>query len=155
MSGITENRSDKRAIELFIEETLIKTWGIPRECIKVTKTPADITVTEKDGKITYYEIKSTTKDNKYFGAATITEWRAALEHPDNYYFVVIVEKEKNEDCRAAIYKPKDFIRFATIPPFKVNFNIDLSDATKVMKHKTAKECTFEKLEKMIEFYDKL
>ncbi len=106
MSGITENRSDKRAINLFIEETLIKTWGIPRECIKVTKTPADITVTEKDGKITYYEIKSTTKDNKYFGAATITERRAALEHPDNYYFVVIVEKEKTKIAEPPYINPK-------------------------------------------------
>ena len=152
---ITQNRSDSRAIELFINKTLVESWGIPRECIEPIKAPADIKVTGKDGEITYYEIKSTTKDDKYFGAATITEWRAALEHPDNYYFVVIVEKEKDEDCVAAIYKPKDFIKFATIPPFKVNFNIDLSDATKVMNHKTAKVCTFEKLKQMIEFYEKL
>ena len=154
MPGITENRSDDRAKGAFISKYLIGKMGYSIDDIGIIQAPADIKVT-KGGKTTYYEIKSTIQEEKYFGAATITEWRAALEHPDNYYFVVVIEKEKLEDFNFLIFTPDEFLEYSTIPPFKVYFNINLTDLNKKTNHKTAIGATRENLRKLIEYYDSI
>ena len=93
---------------------------------KVVRSPADI-VAEKDGAIWYFEIKMTRHKDRYFGAATLTEWRQALKDPKHFRFVVAIED--NGSFEFIEYTPSQFMRFSSVPPFKVNFNIDFNKTT--------------------------
>ena len=57
-----------------------------------------------------------------FGAATLTEWAAAIANPRRYLFVLAIEKEE-EGYDFYVISPKDFMKYTYIPPFKVDFNI--------------------------------
>ena len=149
----TTNRSDERAKEYFIEY-LVTHKNFSIDDIEVRKTPADI-VAKKNGETYYYEIKSTVKDKVYFGAATISEWRAALNENLNYFFVVIKEEEEFEDFKMGIFTPEEFLEYSTIPPFKVNFHIDMDDLDNKPKHKTAVKASKKVLKDLINAYDSL
>lgn len=98
---------------------------------KIVKAPADIKA-EKDGQTWYFEIKKTTHTDKYFGAATMTEWKQALEDPNHYRFVIAIELGEDKwDFKE--YTPAEFMEYSTIPPFKVYFNIDFSNNGKKLK----------------------
>ena len=96
---------------------------------RVTGSPADITA-EKDGATWYFEIKMTRHTDRYFGAATQTEWRQAFKDPDHFRFVVIIADETDENFQFIEYTPAEFMEFSTIPPFKVYFNIDFTGKSK-------------------------
>lgn len=67
---MVNQKSDVPAKTAFIAELLSRGYSNAR----VTKRPADITA-EKDGETYFFEIKSTSAEKSYFGAATLTEWR--------------------------------------------------------------------------------
>ena len=96
---------------------------------RIVSSPTDIIAT-KDGVMWYFEIKMTRKTSSYFGAATQTEWRQAFKDPSHFRFVVIIADQTDENFRFIEYTPEEFMRFSTIPPFKVYFNIDFTGKTK-------------------------
>lgn len=91
---------------------------------EVTKAPADITG-KKNGKTYYFEIKFTRQEEAYFGAATLTEWEAALENENRFIFVVAFQR--NDAWEFHEYTPEEFMGFSTIPPFKIFFNVRVGD----------------------------
>jgi len=87
--------------------------------------PADI-MASKDGVVWYYEIKLTDHDDKCFGAATLTEWEQAFKTPETFRFVIAIRKgDGSFDFR--IFTPEEFMKYSTVPPFKIFFNIDLKE----------------------------
>jgi len=120
--------------------------------VHITANPADITA-EKQGKIYYFEIKMTKQTNSYFGAATMTEWKEAIRNPDTFKFVIAKTDENEEDFEFIEFTPNEFLKYSTIPPFKVYFNIDLNDNKKVSKRNKALQATKEILEEFISFFE--
>jgi len=95
----------------------------------VTGAPADITAT-KDGETWYFEIKMTRHEDRYFGAATLTEWRQAFRDPMHFRFVVAISDDTDSVFKFIEYTPDEFMSFSTIPPFKIFFNIDFAGKPK-------------------------
>lgn len=120
------NKSDVKAKAAFVNELLLRGFDDAR----VTASPADI-VAQKDGTTWFFEIKKTSHKDKYFGAATLTEWVQALKDPDHFRFVVAIED--GSDFTFIEYTPDEFMEFSTIPPFKVYFNIDFSSKNKIAR----------------------
>lgn len=114
------NKSDIRAKEAF-RQHLLKNQGF--DTAEIVSAPADI-VAVKDNETWYFEIKKTTK-RKYFGAATETEWKQAFSDPDHYRFIVALTDENEESYKWFEYTPMELLQVSTIPPFKINFNINL------------------------------
>jgi len=116
--------SDKAAVDSF------KRWLADKGYTNIERGDgADISA-QKDGKTFFFEIKKTSKDgngnNKYyFGAATLTEWKTAIENKGNYYFVIAIETKKKHSSPFDFYmiSPQELLRYSVIPPFKVDFNI--------------------------------
>ncbi|MEI6650241.1 MAG: DUF3883 domain-containing protein [Candidatus Moraniibacteriota bacterium] len=143
-----KNKSDKLAKEAFVLYLVKEGYSD----IKIVKAPADI-VAFKDSVKYYFEIKKTAAENEYFGAATLTEWRAAYSNPDTYFFVICVEKGQTFDF--ILYSPEEFEKFSTIPPFKIFFNVPLKGSDKassIRKNKSAIRLSKEKLNKLDEIY---
>lgn len=122
--------------------------------IKITKRPADITAKDKCGVPYYFEIKSTEKEDKYFGAATLTEWEAAIADEGHYFFVVAIRRDDTWIFHK--YTPQEFMQFSSIPPFKVNFNIPVGEnkATETSKGRTRIQMNKKRLEEMTNLYNK-
>ena len=114
-------KSDVDAKEAYSE--YLKSQGY--KIIKIIASPADISAT-KDGEIFYFEIKKTSREDVYFGAATLTEWVAALRNKQKYLFVVAKSLENNQ-WEFTEYTPDEFIKYSTIPPFKIFFSVPLSE----------------------------
>lgn len=87
---------------------------------RVTASPADVTATMADRDY-FFEIKYTRQGTNYFGAATLTEWQAALDNEDSFMFVVALERDGRWVFHE--YSPSEFMRFSYIPPFKVFFQV--------------------------------
>lgn len=137
-------KSDFLAKKAVIKELEIRGYT---ECKTISK-PADIIGYLNDERY-YFEVKMTRKKEKYFGAATLTEWEQAIKDPKHFYFVVVIQN--NEIIEKIIfYKPEEFIKISSIPPFKVYFNLDLN---KGIKDKN--KITFEQLKNMIDFYHEI
>lgn len=117
------NKSDVKAKAAFVNELLSRGF----DDAKIVASPADI-VAQKDGQTWYFEIKKTSHKDKYFGAATLTEWVQALKDPGHFRFVVAIED--GDDFSFIEYSPAEFMEFSTIPPFKVYFNIDFTGTTR-------------------------
>ena len=95
------------------------------ENAKVISTPCDISA-EKNGEKWYFEIKMTNKNDVYFGAATMTEWEQAFKTPNYFRFVIAIKNKELEGGFTFLQlTPQEMIKYSTIPPFKVYFNIDL------------------------------
>jgi len=120
--------------------------------VRITASPADITA-EKDEKKYYFEIKMTKQANSYFGAATMTEWKEAIRNPDTFKFVIAKTDDNEENFEFIEFTPDEFLKYSTIPPFKVYFNIDLNDNYKVSKRNKALQATKEILEEFISFFE--
>ena len=118
--NIMSNKSDIRAKEAF-RQHLVENQGY--DTAEIVSAPADIK-SVKDNETWYFEIKKTTK-RKYFGAATETEWKQAFADPDHYRFVVALTDENEEHFEWFVYTPMELLQVSTIPPFKINFNINL------------------------------
>lgn len=119
MAKRKNSKSDNEAVAWYSD--LLKDDGYQIE--KIGNSEADI-IAKKDNEQFFFEIKMTKAKVTYFGAATLTEWTKALEHPDNYLFVII--KEENGDFEVVEeFTPRDFMEYSSIPPFKVNFHIKL------------------------------
>lgn len=113
------NKSDVKAKAAFVNELLSRGF----DDAKVVASPADI-IAQKNGTTWFFEIKKTSHKDKYFGAATLTEWVQALKDPDHFRFVVAIED--GDEFTFIEYTPDEFMEFSTIPPFKVYFNIDFT-----------------------------
>ena len=131
----------------FVEE--LRQRGF--EDAKVVSAPADI-VAEKDGKTWYFEIKKTTHDDKYFGAATLTEWVQAVKDPEHFRFVVAISKDGDRTFDFIEYTPEEFMEFSTVPPFKFYFNIDFSGKKKAKRGGNALNVTKELVERLRDVY---
>lgn len=102
--------------------------------VKIIKVPADIK-SEYNGKIFYWEVKWTgNKDMKYFGAATLTEWEAALNE-ENFSFVIAYKP--NNDWVFHEYTPDEFIKYShgTICPPQIKFKISVGKCGNLMNYR--------------------
>jgi hypothetical protein len=113
--GEENKKSDVAAKQAFIEE--LRHRGI---AARVTASPADVTAMV-DGQPNYFEVKYTRRTDNYFGAATLTEWEAAIAHEGRFWFVVAFQRDGKWVFHE--YSPDEFMGFSSIPPFKVCFQI--------------------------------
>jgi hypothetical protein len=141
-------KSDVPAKRAFIEHLML-VRGFDEA--RVTGKPADVTA-RKDGQTFYFEIKFTAQRDKYFGAATLTEWEAALTHEENYRFVIATMIGSGWDFRE--YTPLEFMRFSYIPPFKIFFNIPVNDFSSTASKLSSKRVhlTKERMSEMVSVY---
>lgn len=116
-------KSDLDAKNAFCTE--LETRGFVTE---IKKAPADIRAL-KDGQEWFFEIKKTTQDKSYFGAATSTEWEQAFKDPAHYRFVICQELPDKTFSFTEL-TPAQMMEFSTIPPFKIFFNIPLIGRSK-------------------------
>jgi hypothetical protein len=121
---------------------------------KVTRSPADITA-RRGRDIFYFEIKFTSQPKQYFGAATLTEWQAALTHGEHYKFVVAAKRSSGWIFHE--YTPVEFMAFSYVLPFKVFFNIPVSaeKATSTSSGPRRVRLTKECLAQMVNLYSSL
>jgi len=120
--------------------------------VRIVKSPSDI-IAEKDGKDYYFEIKMTKQKNKYFGAATLTEWAQAYATPNNYTFVVVQTDDLEENFIFTEYTPEEFMKHSTIPPFKIFFNVKLNGDTPKRKTRSAVQLNIVTMDLLINLYD--
>ena len=144
-------KSDVDAKEAYSE--YLKTQGYKN--IKIIASPADISAT-KDNETFYFEIKKTSRDDVYFGAATLTEWGEALRNKQKYLFVVAKSLENNQ-WEFIEYTPDEFIKYSTIPPFKIFFYVPLNEKEKKKKRKniSAVKASEDKINKLESVYKEL
>jgi Holliday junction resolvase len=148
MSEIVLNvKSDAEAKQAFIKELLRRGF----DEAKITSSPADITA-RRGSEVFYFEIKYTTKDSLYFGAATLTEWEAALRNEDRYRFVVALKRDGFWTFHE--YTPEEFMAFSSVPPFKVYFNIAVGQgkATRASRKVKRVQLTRERIMEMVELF---
>lgn len=144
---MANNKSDVNAKIAFVKHLQGRGFDA-----SVVSKPADIMAT-KDGQTWYYEIKMTKRTDVYFGAATLTEWRQAVTDPNHFRFVVAKTNEEETEFEFLEYTPEEFMRFSTIPPFKIFFNIYFDGSAR--KTRTATRLTRENLKLMSECFDTL
>ena len=144
---MANKKSDVKAKKEFVK--LLRNKGFEAS---VVSKPADIMAT-KDGQTWYFEIKMTKRTDVYFGAATLTEWKQAIADPDHFRFVVAKTNEEESEFEFLEYTPEEFMKFSTIPPFKVYFNINFDGSER--KTRNAKKLTQENLELMSECFDRI
>jgi hypothetical protein len=140
-------KSDVEAKNAFTRELT----GRGFESVRVTRQPADITAA-RGGEIYYFEVKYTGRIDSYFGAATLTEWEAALRHEDRYWFVVASKRDGRWMFHE--YTPAEFMEFSTIPPFKAYFNVDvnLERDTRTRGATKSIRLTRQRLQKMVDLF---
>lgn len=126
----SNKKSDVKTKAAYVE--YLKSNGYSKP--KVIASPADITA-EKNGNTWYFEIKKTSQEINYFGAATLTEWIQALKDPDHFRFVIARESTE-ETFDFFEYTPSEFMEVSAIPPFKVFFNIDFRKTTQTSPRKS-------------------
>jgi hypothetical protein len=142
-------KSDVKAKEAFRDE--LRRRGF--ETAKITAAPADITAT-KGGETYYFEVKFTKANGKYFGAATLTEWEAALQYEERFRFVVAFLRD--EEWVFHEYAPAEFMQMSYIPPFKIYFNVGVA-ADKVVRSRegsSAVSLTKKRLSAMSELFQR-
>jgi len=123
---VAENlKSDVAAKEAFPHEPLRRGFDAAR----ITGSPADITAT-KGGETFYFEVKFTRQGASYFGAATLTEWDAALKSEERFTFVVAFLRDDGWAFHE--YTPDEFMQMSYIPPFKIFFNVPVGGDRVVM-----------------------
>lgn len=120
MTNIKSDLDAKTAFCKYLEDKGFTT--------EIRQAPADIRAV-KDGQEWFFEIKKTSQDKDYFGAATSTEWEQAFKDPDHYRFV-IARKRSDDSFQFTELTPEQLMEYSTIPPFKVFFNIPLNGEKK-------------------------
>jgi hypothetical protein len=83
----------------------------------------------------------------------MTEWKEAIRNPDTFKFVIAKTDDKENDFEFKEFTPDEFIKYSTIPPFKVYFNIDLNNYKKISKRNKALQATKGILEEFISFFE--
>ena len=139
------SKSDKEAVlayKQYLEDKGFKN-------VRRIKAPADLEA-YKDGDDTpyYFEVKMTLKqeNEKYFGAATETEWAQAIRDPDHYRFVLVRDHDDRQNFSFKEFALDDFRKYCSIPPFKIYCNIDLNQVSFAeYKYKNEKNSKDEKL----------
>lgn len=122
------------ALESAAIESIKKVLEGKFETIERNGAKSDLKAVNENGEVFYYEIKSTRK-NPYFGSASFSEWKLALENPESYFFIVAYF---NDGCFDFFqFSPKEFLSYSTIPPIKVYFNLDIDNPQKKKKPRTA------------------
>jgi hypothetical protein len=148
---VSNQKSDIAAKKAFSEELMQRGY----ENVRITSPPTDITA-ELNGVKFYFEIKKTAATKKYFGAATLTEWRVAYQNPSTFFFVVC--KEQGNRFRFTQYSPREFEKFSTIPPFKIFFDIPVDADEKAVfsrQGRTAIPMTKERFDELDRVYSNL
>ena len=151
MAKNVTKKSDVEAKEAFCNELINKGYSYP----KITAKPSDIIAYKNDEKY-YFEIKFTNQNENYFGAATLTEWKAAIENPNFYTFVIA--RKINSNWNFEYLSPKELLKYSTIPPAKIYFNLplDIEKRKKLdIKRKKAIVATKERIEYLIKTFDEL
>jgi Domain of unknown function (DUF3883) len=100
---------------------------------RIIGSPADIKAF-KDGHTWYFEVKYTAKQDVYFGAATLTEWMAAVANPTHFRFIVAY-RTKGEWLFDE-YTPDEFMAYSSIPPFKVYFSVPIGKPLQIPLSRT-------------------
>ncbi|MDO8546906.1 MAG: DUF3883 domain-containing protein [Nitrospirales bacterium] len=146
---VVNSKSDIDAKAAFIEELL----GRGFDEALVTRSPADIKA-RRGGDVFYFEIKYTAQDSSYFGAATLTEWEAALAHEERYCFVVATKRDGAWTFHE--YTPSEFMEFSYIPPFKIFFNVAVGQEKAINARRGTKrvQLTRERVMQMLELYNR-
>ena len=118
--------------------------------IRITRTPCDIRAVRR-GRIHRFEIKYTNQRERYFGAATLTEWEAALDSPNFFWFVIATHL--GGEWKFDEYTPAQFMALSYIPPFKIFFNVPVKrNPNGIPRTKTAITLTRARLEQMSVLY---
>jgi hypothetical protein len=149
---MANKKSDVKAKRAYVE--ILKSKGFDAA---VMGSPADIKAT-LNGEAWYFEIKMTKREDVYFGAATLTEWRQALADPTHFRFVVAITNEEESEFQFIEYTPEEFMKYSTIPPFKVYFNINLTGKERRKRESrksSSKKMTEDNFEKMNRCYAEL
>ena len=121
--------------------------------VEITSKPADLTAYRGKRKF-YFELKFTSQVERYFGAATLTEWREAARAPSSYRFVVAMRKGRKWCFEE--YTPKEFMSFSYIPPFKIFFNLQVTTRdTAARVRSRAIALTTGRLRQLLAVYDTL
>ena len=144
---MANKKSDVKAKKEFVK--LLNSRGF--EAYIVSK-PADI-VAKKDGQTWFFEIKMTKRTDVYFGAATLTEWKQAIADSEHFRFVVAKTNEEESEFEFLEYTPEEFMKFSTIPPFKVYFNIYFDRSERETRKAT--KLTQDNLEVMSECFERI
>jgi hypothetical protein len=140
-------KSDVDAKSAFIEVLLRRGYDEAR----ITDSPADITA-HRGGEIHYFEIKYTAQNGHYFGAATRTEWKAAMDHEERFWFVVAMKHDGVWVFHE--YTPTEFMEFSYIPPFKISFNVAISTEKAEQGRRGTKrvQLTRDRIQQMVGLY---
>ena len=144
---MANKKSDVKAKTEFVKRLQEKGFQA-----SVVSKPADIIAT-KDGQTWYFEIKMTKRTDTYFGAATLTEWKQAVVDPEHFRFVVAKTDDAESEFEFLEYTPEEFMKFSTIPPFKIFFSINFDGRER--KTREATNLTVENLEIMSECFDQI
>jgi hypothetical protein len=144
------HKSDKKAKLAFKEFLTERNYTN----IEIVSTPVDVTA-EKDGNKYFFEIKMTKNPNRYFGAATLTEWQQALETPKYFRFVVAITNHAESEFVFKEFTPAEFMGYSTVPPFKINFNINLKNLAQVSNRKKAVAVNAKRLKSFVNIFKKL
>jgi Holliday junction resolvase len=140
-------KSDVAAKLAFVEVLLREGF----EDARVTCSPADITAL-RDGEVNYFEIKYTAQAYQYFGAATLTEWEAALNHESRFWFVIASKQGSSWFFQR--YTPEEFMNFCSIPPFKIFFHVGMETTGARKKGRPTKKVLVsrERIAELVELY---
>ena len=163
------------ARDQFAEE--LRASGLYSYVSEKSHSYADIVALTNGGTYKYFEIKASSiskkklmeniaKGKKFFDAATLTEWNMAAQHPSDYTFVMLYIEDNNGKYAIVDreeYSPEELLRFSTVPPFKVNFNIPYKkgDMSCCVKHRNGtisaynEEDTFSVIRQLISFFKKI
>lgn len=165
----------KWARDQFAKE--LRNSGLYSDVSPKSHSYADVEATTIGGIRKYFEIKASSitkeilqerivKGMKFFDAATITEWKTAIEHPDDYVFEMLYIDQINGE-RVIIdreeYTPKELLEFSTVPPFKINFNIPYKkrEIIKPIEHRSgtvlasSDKDSFSIVQQLISFYKEI
>jgi Holliday junction resolvase len=145
IQGQQNSKSDVDAKKAFCEELRERGYSD----VKVTASPADITAT-LNGERHFFEIKYTAKTRRYFGAATLTEWIAALENADRFAFVIAWRLDG--EWQFEEYTLKEFMEHSYVPPFKIFFNVPVGAKGAARARKSRTVLTHERLTAMRDLF---
>lgn len=135
----SQNKKPLRPDALLFPLLLSEKYGFANWDGEETSS-ADMVI-EKDGIPWYFEIKCTSKDKDVFGAGTLTEWKCAAENLGHYFFVIVKMGKLRTLPKFYIYPPQEIIKYSTVPPFKIDFNISHLPSSKSSIEKQLNEVT--------------
>jgi hypothetical protein len=121
---------------------------------RVAASPVDV-VAHKNGQKWLFEVKFTKARHRYFGAATLTEWAAAAEQPEQFRFVVAYQRRGKWVFDQ--YTPDEFMAFSYVPPIKVYFNVSVDGNPVGKRSETSKRVhlTKRRLRRLSEQFEEL